>query len=64
MATPIPLTTDGSGPDGAIPVSISGPTGEVNPVIGALITAGFGASGQVLAMNSAGDGFEWIDLPE
>ena len=25
--TPIPLTTDGSGPDGAIPVSISGPVG-------------------------------------
>lgn len=27
MATPIPLTTDGTGPDGAIPVTISGPAG-------------------------------------
>lgn len=27
--TPIPLTTDGTGPDGAIPVTISGPAGEV-----------------------------------
>lgn len=29
MATPIPLTTDGSGPDGAIPVTISGMAGTV-----------------------------------
>lgn len=28
MANPIPLTTDGSGPEGAIPVSISGPVGD------------------------------------
>ena len=60
MATPIPLTTDGSGPDGAIPVSISGPTGVVDPVVAALITAGFGTAGQVLATNATGDGFEWV----
>lgn len=62
--TPVPLTTDGSGPDGAIPVSISGPTGDTNPVVAALISAGFGAAGQVLATNSGGNGFEWIDVPE
>lgn len=33
-----------------------------SPVIQALLTVGFGAAGQVLATNSEGDGFEWIDL--
>lgn len=61
--TPIPLTTDGTGPAGAIPVTISGPAGDVSPVVAALIAAGFGTAGQILATNSAGDGFEWIDLP-
>ena len=60
MATPIPLTNDGSGPDGAIPVSISGPVGVVNPVIAALIAAGFGSADEVLATNATGDGFEWV----
>jgi hypothetical protein len=92
MANPIPLTTDGSGPAGAIPVSISGPAGDVptfedlagavvgvtgtdlqailediadqiaavNPIVAALITAGFGTAGQVLATNATGDGFEWV----
>lgn len=58
--TPIPLTTDGSGPSGAIPVDISGPVGTVDPVIAALIAAGFGQPGQRLTMNSAGDGFVWV----
>lgn len=58
--SPIPLTTDGSGPEGAIPVTISGPAGEVDPVISALIAAGFGAAGEVLATNATGDGFEWV----
>ena len=58
--TPIPLTTDGSGPSGAIPVDISGPVGTVDPVIAALIAAGFGTAGQVLATNATEDGFEWI----
>lgn len=58
--TPIPLTTDGTGPDGAISVSISGPTGVVDPVVQALIAAGFGTAGQVLSTNAAADGFEWI----
>ena len=56
----IPLTTDGTGPRGAVPVSISGPVGTINPVLQALIDAGFGAAGEVLATNSAGDGFEWV----
>ena len=60
MATPIPLTTDGSGPDGAIPVSIPGPAGVVDPIVAALIAAGFGAAGEVLATNATGDGFEWV----
>lgn len=91
MGTPIPLTTDGSGPDGAIPVSINGPAGDVpafedltgavvgvtgtdlqailegiasqlavDPVVAALIAAGFGTAGQVLATNATADGFEWV----
>ena len=60
MATPILLTNDGSGPDGAIPVSISGPAGVVDPIVAALIAAGFGAAGEVLATNATGDGFEWV----
>ena len=59
--TPIPLTTDGSGPSGAIPVDISGLVGTVDPVVAALIAAGFGTAGQVLATNATGDGFEWVD---
>lgn len=58
--TPIPLTTDGSGPKGAIPVTISGPTGVIDPVVQALISAGFGTAGQVLATNATGNGFEWV----
>lgn len=61
--SPIPLTTDGSGPAGAIPVSINGPVGTVDPVVQALIAAGFGTAGQVLATNSAGNGFEWVTPP-
>lgn len=63
MATPIPLTTDGSGPAGAIPVTISGPAGNANPVVAALIAAGFGAAGEVLSTNATGDGFEWVTVP-
>lgn len=32
----------------------------LDPVLAALIDAGFGAAGEVLATNSTGDGFEWI----
>ena len=60
--TPIPLTTDGTGTAGSIPVSISGPAGVVDPVVQALIAAGFGTAGQVLATNATADGFEWVDL--
>lgn len=31
-----------------------------DPVVEALIAAGFGTAGQVLATNSTGDGFEWV----
>ena len=62
MANPIPLTTDGSGPYGSIPVAIFGPAGSVDSVVQALIEAGFGDPGQVLATNASQDGFEWVDL--
>lgn len=32
----------------------------LDPVLAALIDAGFGDAGEVLATNSTGDGFEWI----
>lgn len=32
----------------------------LNPVLAALIAAGFGSAGEVLATNSTGDGFEWV----
>lgn len=64
-STPIPLTTDGTGPEGAIPVTISGlpGSGALDPVLQALVDAGFGQSGQVLQTNSSGDGFEWVAIP-
>lgn len=33
---------------------------EPDPIVAALIAAGFGTAGQVLATNSEGDGFEWV----
>lgn len=60
---PIPLTTDGTGPSGAIPVDIygleSGPA-TLDPVLQALVDVGFGLAGQSLTMNSTADGFEWV----
>lgn len=41
------------------PVIIYGLPG--GDVVQALIDAGFGTAGQVLATNSSGDGFEWVD---
>lgn len=43
-STPIPLTTDGTGPEGAIPVTISGPTGEV-PAFSGIAGAVSGVAG-------------------
>jgi hypothetical protein len=37
-------------------------TPEAIVALEALAAAGFGTAGQVLATNSEGDGFEWIDL--
>lgn len=42
--TPIPLTTDGTGPEGAIPVTISGPAGAV-PDFSGIAGAVAGATG-------------------
>lgn len=44
MSTPVPLTTDGSGPEGAIPVTISGPAGTV-PAFSGIAGAVAGATG-------------------
>lgn len=42
--TPIPLTTDGTGPEGAIPVTIAGPAGEV-PAFSGIAGAVTGVAG-------------------
>ena len=31
--------------------------------VAALIAAGFGTAGQILATNATADGFEWVDAP-
>lgn len=70
MASPRPYVVAASGdaqdaPAGAVPIDLYGanpaPT-PTDPVVAALIAAGFGTAGQVLATNAGGDGFEWIDL--
>ena len=43
-STPIPLTTDGTGPAGAIPVTINGPAGEV-PAFSGIAGAVSGVAG-------------------
>lgn len=63
MASPRPYVVADSGvaqdaPDGAVPIDLYGAGSD--PVVAALIAAGFGTAGQVLATNAAGDGFEWI----
>lgn len=65
---PIPFVAATSGdaidaPDGAIPIAAFGfqsAPAPVDPVVQALINAGFGEAGQVLATNATGDGFEWV----
>lgn len=42
------------------PVPVDYDAGAQEPVLAAIIAAGFGGAGQVLATNSAGDGFEWV----
>lgn len=65
MANPIPVVAKSTGeaasaPAGAIPLAAYGFGGSLDPVVQALIDAGFGTSGQVLTTNSTGDGFEWV----
>ena len=68
MANPIPVIANSMGeaasaPAGAVPIALyGGPVGSSNldDVLQALGDAGFGTSGQVLATNSTGDGFEWV----
>lgn len=49
--------------DPANPI-ISADAPDVDPVVQALIAAGFGSAGQLLATNSEGDGFEWVTPEE
>ena len=63
--TPVPIVAvtggaENTAPDGAIPVALYQDPAAVNPVVSALIAAGFGTAGQVLATNATADGFEWI----
>ena len=70
MASPRPYVVAASGdaqdaPSGAVPIDLYGATpatAPTDPVVAALIAAGFGTAGQVLATNASGDGFEWVDL--
>jgi hypothetical protein len=66
MANPIPVVAVSGGaknaaPEGAIPLAFYQDPTAVNPVVTALIAAGFGTAGQVLATNATADGFEWVD---
>ena len=67
MGNPIPHVVTDSGavsaaPDGAIPIALFQDADPivVDPVVAALIAAGFGTAGQVLATNATADGFEWV----
>ena len=69
MADPIPYVVStsaavASAPDGAIPINLyQAQPAAPNAVVAALIAAGFGTAGQVLATNATADGFEWVDAP-
>lgn len=66
--SPVPVIAATSGdagdaPSGAIPVAAYGfqaAPAPVDPIVQALIDAGFGTTGQVLSTNATADGFEWI----
>lgn len=65
--TPVPIVAvtggaENAAPDGSIPVALYQDPATPNPVVAALIAAGFGTAGQVLATNATGDGFEWVTL--
>ena len=69
MADPIPYVVStsaavSSAPDGAIPINLyQAQPAAPNAVVTALIAAGFGTAGQLLATNATADGFEWVDAP-
>ncbi len=55
---PVPLEQKSGTPNALLaPVPVDYP---LDPVLAALIDAGFGSAGEVLATNSTGDGFEWV----
>ena len=59
---PVPLTQQTGTANSVfkpVPVDYDG-VPAVDPVVQALIDAGFGAAGEVLATNATGDGFEWV----
>ena len=59
---PVPLPQQTGVPNAVfkpVPVDYDG-VPAVDPVVQALIDAGFGTAGQVLATNATGDGFEWV----
>lgn len=60
---PVPLEQKSGTPNALfapVPVDYSTTPTPTPPVLAALIAAGFGSAGDVLATNSEGDGFEWI----
>lgn len=58
---PVPLEQKSGTPNALFaPVPVDYSAARLNPVLAALIAAGFGAAGEVLATNSTGDGFEWV----
>lgn len=68
MGTPPPFVAVIAGdaeeaPRGSVPIAFYAGDSSENEVIAALGAIGFGAAGQILATNSTGDGFEWIDAP-
>lgn len=69
QTSPRPYVVAASGPAedapaGSVPINLYGSGGDpvpADPVVAALIAAGFGTAGQILATNAGGDGFEWVD---
>lgn len=60
---PVPLQQKSGTPNALfapVPVDYDAPAPVVDPVVQALIAAGFGTAGQVLATNATADGFEWV----
>lgn len=59
---PVVATTTGAksaAPTGSVPIALYSDPAATDPIVAALIAAGFGTSGQVLTTNATADGFEW-----